>query len=111
MSEDWGTLTSAGERLAEYCDVLTHVERRRCLLTLLDRERPVEMATAVAGEDALTDRRATLRDVHLPRLASLGLVEWDPATRLVARGPAFDEVEPLLRYLDDNRDRLPGGLV
>ncbi len=111
MSEPWGTATTAGERLAEYCALLTHVERRRCLLTLLDRERPVETATAVAGADPLTDRRAALRDVHLPRLAALGLVEWDPQTRLVAQGPTFEEVELLLRSLDDHRERLPDGLV
>ncbi len=111
MSEQWGSRTTASERLAEYCGTLSHVERRRCLLTLLDADTPVEMATAVEGKSPLTDRRAALRDVHLPRLAAAGLVDWDPGTRLVGRGPAFDEIEPLLRYLDDNRERLPEGLV
>ncbi len=104
-------MSPAVERVADYCGALAHVERRRCLLTLLDRDRPVEVATAVAGTPALTDRRAALRDVHLPKLVALGLVDWDPRTRLVRKGPTFDEVEPLLRSLDDNRDRLPEGLV
>jgi DNA-binding transcriptional ArsR family regulator len=41
--------------------------------------------------------------VHLPELAESGLVEWDRDANHVTRGPRFDDVKPLLEFLEDHR--------
>lgn len=51
-----------------------------------------------------------LSHLHLPKLAQRGLVEWDRETGTVSRGPAFEDVEPLLRLLAANASRLPDDL-
>lgn len=51
-----------------------------------------------------------LSHVHLPKLEDSGLIEWDSEAGTVSRGPAFEEVEPVLRLLAANADRLPGDL-
>lgn len=95
----------------DYWAALDHVERRRLLVTLLDRERPVEMAVALAGTEPKTARRGALRDEHLPVLADLGLVDWDPRARRVAQGPAFERAEPLVRWLAERQDSPPEGVL
>lgn len=95
--------TESDRTFDEYWTALDHPERRECLLTLLGRDRPVEMATAVDGGGGIeTERRRALHDEHLPILADLDLIEWDSRTRRVDQGPAFETVEPLLHYLDEN---------
>ena len=69
------------------------VERRRFLLDVLDdRPTPVgfdELAESVAAREAGTARidvervAITLHHNHLPRLAKLGVVEYDHEARLV----------------------------
>lgn len=71
-------------------------ERRRALLDVLDgRSAPLhrdELASAVAereagGDDVAADERRTiimaLHHNHLPRMADLGLVDYDRASGLV----------------------------
>ncbi|GAA0669621.1 hypothetical protein ACFQDG_09000 [Natronoarchaeum mannanilyticum] len=38
--------------------------------------------------------------VHLPMLVEYGYVEWDRDAHLVTRGPAFDDLRPLLEVVD-----------
>jgi hypothetical protein len=39
-------------------------------------------------------------------LADCGLIDWDPETGTVRRGPAFGEIEPLLDVLVTSQDTL-----
>jgi hypothetical protein len=52
-----------------------------------------------------------LRHNHLPRLEDAGYIEWDREAETVSRGPAFDEIEPAIRLLSANPERLPSGLL
>lgn len=45
--------------------------------------------------------------VHLPKLAEYGFIEWDPEDCLVARGPRFDEVKPVLKRVEEQRTDSP----
>jgi hypothetical protein len=47
---------------------------------------------------------------HLPKLAVEGVVEFDEASGTVSRGPAFDEVAPVLAVLVEHANRFPSGL-
>lgn len=44
-----------------------------------------------------------VRCVHLPALADYGFVDWDRRAHAVTKGPRFDDVEPLLEWLDAQR--------
>ena len=57
------------------------------------------------------DRRLEiqLHHNHLPKLEAEDVVEWDREAGIVSRGPAFGEIEPVLRLLAANADRFPDG--
>lgn len=107
----------------ELFDALAHVQRRRLLVSFVDRDsRSVpELSGAgrrvMAAHESLVDQYLTdslevagaektvvrMHHVHLPKLSDYGFVEWERDADVVTRGPRFDEVEPLLDLLDDDR--------
>lgn len=95
-------------------DALCDPYRRRVLLAVSDIEghdadefTTTAFAAAGMGEEDPDVLQARLFHSHLPRLAEQGYVEWDRERGEIGRGPAFDEVEPLLRLLVDHADELP----
>jgi hypothetical protein len=95
-----GEQTAGEQAFDRYWAALAHVEPRRCLLALLDRDRRIEVSVAVDDERLQTDRRVAMAEVHLPGLSELDLIDWDPETRRISKGPAFETIEPLLRAID-----------
>jgi len=97
-----------------HLDALSHVDRRRLLLTLLhadtDGDRPVEI-DQMEYDTAERPLELSMHHVHLPKLEEKGLVDADADTHSVTTGPRFDEIEPLLELLDTNRGQLPDGWV
>jgi hypothetical protein len=68
------------------------------------------LVDGIATED--DDRRVSgtsLYHVHLPELAQAGYIEWDRDDGTVRRGPANDEVAPVLELLGEHHERLPDG--
>jgi len=95
-------------------DALGHIERRRLLLALLNGtaggDRPVVLDDP--DSDAAADTlQLSMHHVHLPKLENLEFIHVDRQRGSVTEGPRFDEIRPLLELLDDNRERLPDGLV
>ena len=108
-------------------EALANEYRRRLLIDLLDRaSRRVSRPSGASWEISeaneellnrhLSSTRAVddadetlvrLHHVHLPKLADFGFVEWDRDAHVVARGPRFDEIRPVLELLDGRRDDLP----
>jgi hypothetical protein len=69
---------------------------------------------AVRDEDperADVTQTLALTHVHLPKLADYGFIEGDRANDEVIKGPAFDEIRPLLKLLDTHQDELPGDWI
>ena len=93
----------------EIFDAMADRYRRQLLFELLDRNptavtRRVESdGGRVRAEDATVQRL----HVHLPKLADQGFISWNRAEGVVMKGPRFEEIEPLLELLVDNRDVLP----
>lgn len=86
--------------LSDQLYILSDRDRRQVLFTLLTAESGEEVdLPAVEREES----DASMHHVHLPKLADAGFVDWDRETDAVARGPAFDEVTPLLETLADQR--------
>ncbi|WP_425601416.1 DUF7344 domain-containing protein [Halobaculum magnesiiphilum] len=90
---------------------LSHIDRRRLLLALFHAETeddalPLEV-DLLEHDTAGNTLQLSMNHVHLPKLDEHGFVEANPDRGSVTIGPRFDEIEPLLELLDENRDRLP----
>jgi hypothetical protein len=96
-----------GERLR----LLASPNRRRLLWRL--RAAPggvVDVGEALPGGSLRADRQAVRPShVDLPMLADAGVIDWERDATVVERGPAFDDVAPLLDPVRDGRDERDGG--
>lgn len=108
--------------------LLADATRRRLLFQLCDQEsadvsegilvrggsRSASVHTnqqQIAGRTSSDGQNVELEHHHLPKLQSNGMIEWDRETQTVSRGPAFEEIEPLLHLLKNNSHKLPIGLL
>lgn len=107
MNEQGDTQPPLDEKL----DALSHEQRRRLLLALLEhplREVPIELGRERAGATS-QETRIAMHHTHLPKLEEHGFVRWDRGNGHVVRGPRFEELEPLLVMVTKYRDDLPNG--
>ena len=96
-------------------DVCRHQHRRIVLALLAAEQRSLTLSdltqavlkhnhqtspTAVS-EDVLTEIRLSLHHVHLPKLASAGLITYDPDQQLMEPTEQFEQVEPTLATILD----------
>lgn len=89
-----------------------HPYRRRLLLTLLEHNPENENdipADLTTSDEELEEMLIAMTHTHLPKLEDLGVIKWDRDKNVVRRGPAFDELRPLLELIDRHRDELPDG--
>lgn len=96
-------------------EALVHPYRRRLLVAMLKADRhgvaypnPLEFAPVMGGDPGKS-RRLEMVHTHLPKLDDMGIVRWDRSTEELSKGPKWDEIEPLLRWMEANRDELPEG--
>jgi hypothetical protein len=47
------------------------------------------------------------RHYHLPQLEKKGFIEYDRDQHTIAKGPQFEEIEPLITLIDVHADELP----
>ena len=89
-------------------DALGNEYRLRVLfgLYVAEPDETYRAADLVADDEDPDAVVAALYHAHFPKLADVGLVEWDREANAVGRGPAFHAVDRLFDRLDD-RDGLP----
>lgn len=94
-------------------DALADPDRRQLLFALLTTtpaDPTLDPVDPVIDDPTTGDHTATrlqLQHMHLPKLAEMGVIDWDGETDTVAKGPHWDDIAPLLRVLHDHRDELP----
>ena len=86
--------------LDTYLRLLADESKREILVSLLETD---DEEVSVASDDAQEHIRR--HHIHLPKLADAGLIEWQQGENTVERGPAFDEVVPLLEAIGDIEER------
>jgi len=86
-------------------DAVGHKDRRQILFALRDTEqwRPstseFDDNRTLVGEPAVPSE---LYHQHLPKLAEMGLIEWNRETHRVTRGPEYERLRPLLARLAEH---------
>lgn len=85
---------------------LAHAQRRQFLFDLLDHNPQETPRSSPSPREGATrnEELVSKHHVHLPKLADYGYIEWDRDAGLVTKGPRFDEIRPLLEFLDGRRD-------
>lgn len=86
----------------QVADALGHQDRRQILVELLDHN-PVAEGSARASEGS----DIVLAHAHLPKLDDMGYIDWDREDETIVKGENWDEIEPVIRLLSDNRERIP----
>lgn len=95
------------QRLSTQLDAVRHEDRRQILFALRDAERwrpsvsEFDGGRTPVGESAIP---AELYHRQLPKLAEMGLIEWDRETHWVTRGPEYERLRPLLEFLSEYYD-------
>lgn len=95
-------------------DALRSPTRRRVLLAISENN-PREITEFTQNKFAPANRdeadreqlELQLHHLHLPKLAENGYIDWTPEVRTIRRGSNFDDIEPLLKLIDDHADELP----
>lgn len=112
----------------ELDEVLSHLanERRRVLLAILRDERAPTSRTALAGEllrretdeidpdsELVEDAAVTLHHVHLPKMTTDDLIEYDSETGRIAYAghPALEEIFTIIYEPDDRLADSYGGFL
>lgn len=91
-------------------DALNHIQRRKLLIALLEHNPQNDSPIVLADnedENTAIKELIEMNHVHLPKLVDYGFIEWDQENNEVSKGPAFDEICPLLELLDNHQDELP----
>lgn len=96
--------------------MLADIHRRRLLVALLEYnpqsdDPPTVPDTIHRGEGTKFRVHAALIHNHLPMLEGARVIQWDQDTGTVHKGPRFEEIQPLLEWLNENADDLPGEWV
>jgi|AntRauTorcE11898_2_1112593.scaffolds.fasta_scaffold00314_1 hypothetical protein len=105
------TGNGGGGLTADAClTLLSNAHRRAVMLSIYDRGS--DDADPFAVEEIVTGSIPTrvevaLNHTHLPKLEDHDVIRWDREEGTVAPGPAFEEIEPFIDGLEDNRKRLP----
>ncbi len=90
-------------------DILRTSHRRQILLLLNEELVETKDDVMMRGEGNSDEIELELETNHLPKLEEAGYIEWNRETGEISKGPNFEEIEPLLKLLEEHADELPPG--
>ena len=89
-------------------DALAHEQRRTLLLDILESTPQDAGSESLTGEPAPTDAEKRVRIAmyhrHLPKLEEYGYIVWNKNAHDGLKGPRFEEIRPLLEWMDDHAE-------
>jgi hypothetical protein len=94
----------------EVLGALADPYRRQLLLALIehnpqDDADPDPLNIHPGGDDELSELNIYMG--HLPKLDEMGIIDWNEESDEIVKGPDWEEFEPLLRLIAENKDELP----
>ncbi len=107
------TVSQSGQNaeLGQALEALSDRYRRELLLALLvenpqddDDRDPLDIIDPPHEPDVL---ETELFHNHLPKLESMGFIEWNRETGQIAKGPDWDDIKPVIELIHNHRDELP----
>lgn len=85
-------------------DALANTHRRQLLVALVEEnpqtdtvQRPPDTDGAVSDHERWS--HIQMQHIHLPKLEDRGFIQWEKETGEINRGPAFEEIRPLLEWI------------
>lgn len=101
---------SGTNRLGELLGALADPYRRELLLALMehnpqDDDDSDPLNIHADGADAFTQLNISMG--HLPKLDAMGIIDWDQDENAIRKGPDWEEFEPLLQLIVENKEQLP----
>jgi len=83
---------------------LADEQRRALLLSLLESNPQDQGFESLTGDAALAEAerrtQVAMYHNHLPQLEDYGYLEWNKDAQEVVEGPRFEEIRPLLEWID-----------
>jgi hypothetical protein len=97
-------------RFDDALEALADPYRRQLLLALIehnpqDHEDADPLNIHPDGDPPLSQLNIFMG--HLPKLDAMGIIEWNEEADEIIKGPDWEEFEPLLRLIAENKDELP----
>ena len=86
----------------QLADALGHQARRQILVELM-KHNPV----SESGLEGSGVSKTELIHSHLPKLDEMDYIVWDRESQTIIKGPIWEEIEPVVRLLRDNPERIP----
>ncbi|ELZ01472.1 hypothetical protein C482_06849 [Natrialba chahannaoensis JCM 10990] len=104
------------QRWDQVFTALSAEPRRQVIVSLLDREpdQSVALPAAAMNPNVPVDPTTLQQQLvhnHLPLLADLGFVEWEPDPLHAVRGERFDELAVIFTTLHEAAADIPDSLV
>lgn len=99
-------------RFDDALELFADPHRRRLPMTLLAHTPDDEIAIPeglTTDAEELDILLVRMPPVDLPKLESLGVIEWNRERYVVRQGHTFDELQPLLELIASHQDDLPTG--
>lgn len=91
-------------------DALADGRRRELLFDVSERESRDDSQVSIVAPDDDVDavgHLVSMKYTHLPKLDTYGFIEWDETHHEVTKGPDFDQIRPMLEFLEDHQNELP----
>lgn len=97
-------------RFDKVLEALADPYRRQLLLALIEHNPqddgdPDPLNIHPEDDDPLSKLNIFMG--HLPKLDSMGIIEWNKEDDEIFKGPDWTEFEPLLQLIAENKDQLP----
>lgn len=90
-------------------EMLANDHRRHLLFTLLEHNprQEVQEPDGVSLDGIEREQvQVEMYHMHLPKLEEVGFIRWDRDAQEVQKGPAFEEIRPLLEVLHENATKI-----
>jgi hypothetical protein len=91
----------------QIADALGSQVRRRILVELLDHNPVNYQDPSTRSTQKSEKAELHLIHIHFPKLNDLGYIEWNRHHRKITKGSNWEEIEPVVQLLSDNREQIP----